>query len=229
MRPAGGKVIGKPFRPPALVGGTRRASDEGSVLPALVVAVLGLVAFTVFTMVPLGSAADERAKARTAADAGALAAASRVKLNVTEVYQELADAPPSRSPRPTPGEVVDRVFRGACDEARDFAIRNGAAAGSVQCIRSGTWEFTVSVRMAQPIEDTTQHASARAAARLNAPGLRVGGAGLCIDVPTGGELCLPRREPASSGSPPAPEPPGSPEPPEPKAPPLPTLEVVLVE
>jgi hypothetical protein len=207
-----------------------RRGDEGSVLPALVVAVLGLVAFTLFTMVPLGSAADERAKARTAADAGALAAATQVRFNLEPLYAELADLPRA-GPRPTPGDIASRLLRGACDEALRYAVRNGAAGSSVQCARSGMWEFTVSVRMAQPIEDTTQYASATATARLDAPGLRIGSSGLCVDLPAGGELCLPRPpEPPEPPAPPGPPgPPGRPPAPEPELPPLPELDVVLVE
>jgi hypothetical protein len=195
--------------------------DEGSVLPALVVAVLGLVAFTVFVMVPMGSVADERAKARTAADAGALAAASRVKLNLEQLYPELVDRP---APPLSRADVVNRVFQGSCEAARSYAVRNGAAS-SVQCLRSGMWEFTVSVRMAQPVEDSSVHATATAAARLDAPGLRVGADGLCVELPDGDELCLPRPEPPAPATPPP-----TPTPtPEPEPPPLPALDVVLVE
>jgi len=54
---------------------TARRSERGQALPALALIVAGLVAFTTFVIVPLGSADDRRAETRTGARTAAASTA----------------------------------------------------------------------------------------------------------------------------------------------------------
>ncbi len=160
---------------------TRRPArgERGQALPALALIAAGLVAFTVFVVVPLGSATDRRAEARTAADAAALAALESATDGMRGIGTIL---PPGLGGAPGSGQVIldvlDRLEGEGELAAADYAERNDAVlvdfdmaislAGSQPVI-----EAYAETRGQEQVESTTQYARATATARLDVLG------GLC--------------------------------------------------
>lgn len=89
----------------------RRHGDDGQSSLLAIPVVAGLVAFTLWVIVPLGDAVDTRTSARTAADAAALAAAEtwRVELDGRlgprmAAVRQLPTETPTATPTPSPTE-----------------------------------------------------------------------------------------------------------------------------
>jgi hypothetical protein len=104
---------------------TVQRSERGQALPALALIVAGLVAFTTFVIVPLGSADDRRAETRTGADAAALAAVDSVRDGLIALANVL---PPGLGGGPGNGNILldglDRLPSDAAVAADDYARRN---------------------------------------------------------------------------------------------------------
>ena len=159
-------------------GVTRRPArgERGQALPALALVVAGLVAFTVFVIVPLGSATDRRAEARTAADAAALAALDSVAEDLRGIGTIL---PPGLGGNPGNGvailDVLADLEAAGAVAAEDYAARNDA--------RLVDFDMDISLAATRPvviayartesvdaIETTSQKAHAEATARLDVLG-----------------------------------------------------------
>lgn len=153
--------------------------ERGQALPALALIAAGLVAFTVFVIVPLGSADDRRAEVRTAADAAALAgveAAADVLRGIGTIL------PPGLGGVPGNGGVIqaalDRLQGDGATAAADYAGRNDADLTDfvLTVSLSGgrpVLEAHAETRSQEPIVDTSQYARSEATARLDVLG------GLC--------------------------------------------------
>jgi hypothetical protein len=150
--------------------------ERGQALPALALIAAGLVAFTVFVVVPLGSADDRKAEVRTGADAAALAAVESAADDLRGIGTIL---PPGLGGLPGNGDIILGILDGlqgnAETAAADYAARND----------SDLIDFRMTVSLAGPrpiieayaktrsrdaIEDTTQYARAEATARLDVLG-----------------------------------------------------------
>lgn len=157
----------------------REPEERGQALPALALIVAGLVAFTVFVIVPLGSANDRRAETRTAADAAALAAVDSAADSIRGIGTVL---PPGLGGLPGGADALlralDRLEPEGYAAAADYAGRNDADLTDFRMtisLRGGrpVIEAYAATRSDQPIESTDRFAHAEATARLDVLG------GLC--------------------------------------------------
>lgn len=150
----------------------RWRSERGQALPALVLIATGLVAFTVLVIVPLGSATDRRAEARTAADAAALAAVDAVAENARGLGTLL---PPGLGGDPGNGKALlnalERLDENGAAAAADYAARNGGELVDFSLTLSVAEGRPVvrayaRTRGVRPVETTDQHAYASATAEV---------------------------------------------------------------
>jgi hypothetical protein len=153
--------------------------ERGQALPALALIAAGLVAFTVFVIVPLGSATDRRAEVRTAADAAALAAVESAADGLRGIGTIL---PPGLGGDPGNGNAIqnalDRLEGDGSVAAADYAARNDAELVDfvmTVSLASGhpVIEAYARTRSEETIETTDQYARAEATARIEVLG------GLC--------------------------------------------------
>jgi Putative Flp pilus-assembly TadE/G-like len=157
----------------------REPGEQGQALPALVLVVVALLAFTVFVIVPLGSASDRRAESRTAADAAALAAVDSAAESIRGIGAVL---PPGLGGSPGGADALrrtlDRLEPEGYAVAADYAGRND---GDLRDFRMTIFlaggrpviEAFAAIRSDEQIEATDRYAQAKATARVDVLG------GLC--------------------------------------------------
>ncbi|MET9678056.1 pilus assembly protein TadG-related protein [Streptomyces sp. NPDC006482] len=158
-------------------------ADAGQAFPVYVAAIAGLL-FLAFVYFAVGEAASTRNEAQTAADAAALAAAqdAREQLRVGWLAVVL-----------DPGQWgaflggLEYDSGAACDQAAEFATRNGAALSGDRCVPLDSGGFRVTVRTNGP----ESHPATASASAVIEP------------------LCqFEEQEPTSEPPPPTPTPPG---------------------
>lgn len=167
---------------------SRGREESGQVFPAMVVVVLGLVGFTLFVIVPLGSGADRRAEVSTAADAAALAALVDVGESVRGIGTLL---PPGLGGDPGDGDaisaILDDLESSGCDAAMRYAEENNT--DLVYCDVSIDFPYVTSyaeTRHDSTVEDTGVRLDAEASAEMGIrSGLCESGAGLGLELEDG--------------------------------------------
>jgi hypothetical protein len=193
-------------------------------LPALALICAGLVAFTVFVIVPLGSANDRRAQSRTAADAAALAAADSAATSIraigTALLPGLGDAPGSAETLLT---TLDGLEAAGQVVAADYANRNDSDLTDFRMTislagRRPVIETFAATQSRNRIETTDRYAHGQATSRIEVLG------GLCgVGDAWGVELSDGSCQAIDDLSAPLPPPPHHPHPPHhPPAPDPPT-------
>jgi hypothetical protein len=158
---------------------SRGRRERGQALPALALIVAGLVAFTVFVMVPLGSANDRRAQTRTAADAASLAAVDSAAESIRGIGSLLL---PGLGGPPGSGngllDLLDGLEAEGQAAALEYAARNDAELVDFRMTVSlagarPVIEAYAATRSDRQIESTDSYAHAEATARTDVLG------GLC--------------------------------------------------
>ncbi|MEU3748711.1 MULTISPECIES: pilus assembly protein TadG-related protein [Streptomyces] len=116
--------------------------DSGQAFPVYIAVVAGLL-FLAFAYFAVGQAAFTRNGAQTAADAAALAAAQDAREQLREGWIEVI-LDPGQWGSFLNGLEYDRDA--ACDQAAEFAARNGAAFSGDRCVPLESEGFRVTVR-----------------------------------------------------------------------------------
>lgn len=195
-------------------GGAPR-DESGQIFPAMAVVVLGLLAFTLYVVVPLGSGADRRAEVTTAADAAALAALTDVAESVRGIGTLV---PPGLGGDPGDGDALVAVFDGleerACDRARQYAADNNAELADCDVTVDLPYVTAyAATRHDSTVEDTELRLTAEATAEMEVL------SGLCRAADGIGVLL---EDGSCSGLDDLVEVPEPPDPPEPSGPPRPS-------
>ncbi|WP_123457467.1 pilus assembly protein TadG-related protein [Streptomyces sp. PanSC19] len=118
------------------------SGDEGQAFPVYVAVIAGLL-FLAFAYFLVGQAALTRNGAQTAADAAALAAAQDAREQLRDGWNEVI-LNPGQWDRFLQGEAYIRAS--ACQEAEEFAARNGATLNECGPLSTGEHGFKVTVR-----------------------------------------------------------------------------------
>ncbi|MFI6418978.1 pilus assembly protein TadG-related protein [Streptomyces sp. NPDC050842] len=135
----------------------RARRDSGQAFPVYIAVVAGLL-FLAFAYFAVGQAAFTRNSAQTAADAAALAAAQDAREQLREGWIEVI-----LDPGQWGGFLGGLEYDpdAACDQAAEFAARNGAALSGDTCVPLDSGGFRVTVRTNGP-ESNPATASASA-------------------------------------------------------------------
>jgi hypothetical protein len=205
--------------------GIRSRGERGQALPALALLVSALVMFTLVVIVPMGSAADRRAEARTGADAAALAALRAV---VEDLDGLDALLPPGLGGTVAEGQALEQTLdlMGSRSQAAaaEYAVRNDTNLVDFDidislAARRPMIQAYAATRSQQDIVDTNQRANAQARAQLRvADGLCGVGGGWGLELSDGS--CRSLADLLIEPPPPLPDPPPPPDPPDPPEPPL---------
>jgi hypothetical protein len=146
-------------------GPRRRLGDDGLAVTAIVCMVfVGILAVFLLGIIPLGQATDESARAATAADAAALAAAGGIR---DAVLEELENVQLAALIDPL-GAGFDFPCAAGSGAAQDLAGRNGADLDELAC-PPGTGRVQVSVSLRDAGVGDAGPAKAKAAATVRLP------------------------------------------------------------